>query len=106
MYRKETTMRTIFNMARLHLTLTFQDISMLVQAFVVPVVLMGVLSVAIREDTAVIPIDVVDQDGSAPSQELVQTLRQTTKNQDQAVIVYVYGSDDNPEACGLDSDAD
>jgi ABC-2 type transport system permease protein len=99
-------MRTIFNMARLHLRLAFQDRSTLVQAFVVPVILMGVLSVAISEEDVAIPIDVVDQDSSEPSQALIQALRQTTEGQDRAVIVCLYGADDNPNACDLDADAD
>lgn len=98
-------MNIILNMVRMHLQLVARDRSTLVQAFIVPVILMVVLGVAINEDQAVevtLLVDVVNEDRGQLADELIATLQQTADDVD-AVLICVYGMDDNPEACDLES---
>lgn len=98
-------MRAIINMARLHLTLAFQDRATWVQAFAVPIVFMVILSVAIPDGSVEILLDVVDNDDSADSQAFIAQL-ENSGDDTETIIVCVYGADDNPDACGLDKDDD
>ena len=98
-------MRAIINMARLHLTLAFQDRATWVQAFAVPIVFMVILSVAIPDGSVEILLDVVDNDRSADSQAFIAQL-ENSGDDTETIIVCVYGANDNPDACGLDKDDD
>lgn len=99
-------MRTIWNVARLHLQIALQDRSTYVQAIIIPIVLMVVLALANNEDALAetsLLVDVVNQDQSALSQELVDTLKDAN-DQTDTVIFCIYGADNNPEACDLAAD--
>jgi ABC-2 type transport system permease protein len=94
-------MRTIINMARLHLQLLAQDRSTLVQGFVVPVILMVVLAAAVGDNVAndvTLLVDVDNRDQTELSDDFITTLRATSDEVD-AVLFCVYGADDNPDEC-------
>ncbi len=96
-------MKTIWNIAYLHLFIALQDRSTYVQSILVPIILMVVLALANSEDsiqTARLLVDVVDQDQSALSVEFIQTL-QTSANQTDTVIICIYGASNNPDDCEL-----
>lgn len=98
-------MRAIWNIARLHLQITLQDRSTYVQAVIIPIVLMVVLALANNEETFAqnLLVDVVNQDQSALSQELINTL-EATANQTDTIVLCIYGADDIPDECDLDAD--
>lgn len=98
-------MRAIINMARLHLTLAFQDRATWIQAFAVPVVLMFILSAAIPDGSVEILLDVVDNDQSPASQDFIAQL-ENSGGDSETIVVCRYGFDDNPDACELDADED
>jgi ABC-2 type transport system permease protein len=98
-------MRAIINMARLHLTLAFQDRATWIQAFAVPVVIMFILSAAIPDGSVEILLDIVDNDQSAASHDFITQL-ENSGGESETIIVCVYGSDDNPVACELNADDD
>lgn len=93
-------MRNILTMIRLHIFLNFQEPSMYVQAFVVPIVIMAVLSMALRGGQTTIPIDILDLDNSPLSQQFISILQNVTE--DQSVVLCFYDEEaDNPERCNL-----
>lgn len=98
-------MRTILNMARLHIQLLARDRSTLIQGFVVPVILMIVLAAAVGDSFAedvTLLVDVDDRDQTALSSDLLETLRMTSEDV-ETVKFCVYGADDNPAECGINS---
>jgi ABC-2 type transport system permease protein len=99
-------MNAILNMARLHVLLTVKDRAVLIQAFVVPVILILVLAVAINEQNFAnvdILVDVDDQDGSPLSAQLLENLRRPATDSAETLIFCVYGAQDIPAACELES---
>ena len=96
-------MRAIINMARLHLTLVFQDRSTWIQAFAVPIIFMVILAAAIPDGSVEILLDVVDDDRSEASQDFITQL-ENSSGDSETIIICVYGSDDNPNACELSKD--
>ena len=100
-------MKSIINMAWMHLTLIFQDRATYGLGLGVPVVLMTILSLAISEGNFVstIPVDIVDQDQSGFSTEFIDILRQTASSGDSDALVFcVYGTAEIPDGCGFNSE--
>ncbi|PJF43503.1 MAG: hypothetical protein CUN55_08775 [Phototrophicales bacterium] len=99
-------MRTIWNVARLHLQIALQDRSTYIQAIFIPIVFMVILALAINEESVVeatLLVDVVDNDRSALSTEFIETLKSTAQQTD-TVVLCIYGEEDIPEECELDAD--
>lgn len=96
-------MRSIINVARLYITLVLNDRSIYIQLFVVPIILMVVLSAAIRDEQVRLRLDVVDQDNSELSAELIQQIKENGELTD-TLIVCVYGEEN--EDCDLKADDD
>ncbi len=95
-------MTTILNIMRLHITLQLQNKSTYLQSFVVPILMMFILGLAIGDPDTVLYLDVMDEDNSERSAELIEEIR----GGDTAVEICLYGSDKNPEGCNLDPNAD
>lgn len=99
-------MRTMLNMARLHLQLLARDRSTLIQGFAVPVILMVVLALAVGDSfnaDVTLLVDVDDRDQTELSADLITTLR-ATSDEVETVLFCVYGAEDNPDECDLADD--
>lgn len=96
--------KAILTVTRLHLTLILQDRATYVQAFVVPAVLMVILSLALNEDNFVeaLRLDVVDQDQTPLSAEWIAALQ---AQEGEALLICVYGAENIPDGCDLSSEA-
>jgi len=93
-------MRAIWNLAKLHLQLQLQSRATYIQSFIVPFILMVVLALAISDDPVRVRLDVVDQDQSDYSAQLIASL-QADAEASEAIELCVYGSADLPDTCGL-----
>ncbi|MBZ0305539.1 MAG: ABC transporter permease, partial [Anaerolineae bacterium] len=95
-------MKTILNIAWLHITLQLQNKSTYIQSFAVPIAMMFILGLAIGDQDTVLYLDVVDEDHSERSAEFTEEILAG----DTAVEICLYGSDKNPEGCDLDKNAE
>ncbi len=103
-------LNTIMNLTRLSILLKLQSGAIFVTSFLMPIVMMIILGLAITAEVPALRVDVanmdVDDAGEPEPQaaELIAALRDVAGDT-EAVIICVYGADDNPEACSLAEDA-
>ncbi len=104
-------MRAIINLAALSIRLALQDTGTWFLSFAMPILMMVVLASAINSMADnLLRLDVVNldvgEDGSptAMSQEFIQQLLDVS-SETGTVLVCVYGADDNPENCEMESGA-
>lgn len=96
-------MRAIWTIAMLHLRLHLQNRTTYIQSFIVPFFLMLVLALAIQDGETRVRLDVVDQDQSEDSAQLIAALEADAATTG-TVVICVYGAADLSDFCGLETE--
>lgn len=97
-------MRHIIDIAVLSIRMALQNPGTYVTNLVMPIALMLILGAATSTEDPTLLLDVVNEDGdSAIAADFIREL-EVTIEETEALVICVYGADDIPDDCNLDSD--